>query len=94
MIAVILLSVFLIIAAYCAYFFFLSYNEEKEYVDQLRSMLKEIPILKNQLEEAKKKEVLLWRDLETEKQLRFIMQKRYVKLAKEKGASLEKHWDE
>ena len=91
MIITILLSVFLIIAAYCAYFFFLSYNEEKEYAEKLHEKLEELPALKKKLEESKKRETFLQRDLELEKQLRFIMQKRYVKLVKEKvGNKYEK----
>ena len=85
----ILLTVFLIIASYCAVFFLISWNEEKEYAQMLREKLKEVPELKVQLEAMKKNEQELLRNLKIERQLRVVMQKRYVSLAKEKKSTLK-----
>ena len=81
-IAIILLSVAFLASAYCATFFLILYNEEKEYGDNLRNKLQEAQTLKKQLASAEEKTSKLQRDLEIEKQLRVAIQKRYVSLAK------------
>lgn len=82
-IAIIILSAAFLASLYCAFFFLLSYNEEKEYARNLREKLQEIPALKKQIASSKQKANELQRNLEIEKQLRFVMQKRYVKATKE-----------
>lgn len=83
-VAIILLATFLIIAIYCAIFFLISWNEEKEYAQMLRTELREIKGLKAQLQAEKEYGQTLLRELKIEKQLRVVMQKRYISLAKEK----------